>query len=338
MQNRAELHDVPQLVSGSCPDLGAYDADIVILAFNNASDTENAIASALNQRGGTFHVIVLDQGTAPEATETLIKRFRNAKNFSLYRLANNSGVPAGRNLAAALGQGQIIISLDNDAEFMSPWVAMNAVTKLRKEPDIAVLGFAILLPDRVAIDSASWGYPASLVPRYQAAFDTTTFVGAGHAIRRSAWIAAGGYDPSLFFTWEEYDFALRAITLGWRIRYDGSLAVIHHKPACTRLYWKAERISYFVRNRLLVERKWGMPLWRLVPRMAGYLLQSMRLGNASAAWIGILLACRTPITIKHKMSVQGHAYLRANDRVHRGGWIDQLRFGGLRTHLAAGPE
>jgi hypothetical protein len=33
-----------------------------------------------------------------------------------------------------------------------------------------------------------------------------TFVGAGHAIQRVAWEQASGYDDSLFFCWEEYDF------------------------------------------------------------------------------------------------------------------------------------
>ena len=30
-----------------------------------------------------------------------------------------------------------------------------------------------------------------------------------------AWQQAGGYDPKLFFCWEEFDFCLRAIALGW---------------------------------------------------------------------------------------------------------------------------
>ncbi|OYV34554.1 MAG: hypothetical protein B7Z81_09875 [Acidocella sp. 20-61-6] len=338
MQDRANLEGVPRLVTGSRPALGAYDADIVILAFNRVRETEIAIASALSQRGGSFHVTVLDQGSAPEATAALVTRFRGAGNFSFYCLAQNSGVPAGRNLVTGLGHGEIIISLDNDAEFDNPWVAMNAVKKLRREPDIAVMAFAILLPDKISIDSASWGYPARLVDRHKTAFDTTTFVGAGHAIRRSAWIAAGGYDPELFFTWEEYDFSLRAIALGWRIRYDGFLTVIHHKPACTKLCWEAERIMYFTRNRLLIERKWGKPLWRLVPRMVGYLVQSLMLGSAPAGWVGIIRACRTPIRQQHKMSAQGRAYLLAHDKIYRGSWLHQLRSGGMRTHLVAEPR
>ncbi len=44
----------------------------------------------------------------------------------------------------------------------------------------------------------------------------------------AAWEQAGGYDAKLFFCWEEFDFCLRAIALGWRIRYRGDI-VIRHK-------------------------------------------------------------------------------------------------------------
>ena len=88
-------------------------------------------------------------------------------------------------------------------------------------------------------------------------FDAVTFVGAGHAIRRAAWQDAGGYDEALFFCWEEYDFCLRAITRGWRIRYCGDLVVHHKASRARRVTWSGRRWFHFVRNRLYIERKYG---------------------------------------------------------------------------------
>lgn len=322
---------VPKLLAGAPPMLGAYDADIVILAFNRLQATESAIRSALSQRGGTFHVTVLDQGSEAEVTSALCARFRSTRHFALYAVRKNLGVPGGRNAAAALGHGEAIICLDNDAEFKGSWVAMEAVRKLRESPDIAALGFAVLLPDGASVDLASWGYPASLLPRAGGAFDSTTFVGAGHAIRRTAWIAADGYDSDLFFCWEEYDFALRAIAHGWRIRYDGGLAVLHHSSPIARQRFGAERAKFFIRNRLVIERKWGKPRWRLVPRMLGYFVQALAQGAARPALSGILDACRQPIPQRYEMPPSGRRYLRENDRKHRGSWTDTLRHEGMRN-------
>ena len=97
--------------------------------------------------------------------------------------------------------------------------------RFNQQPDLGALGFNILSADGVTPDTFSWGYPAPLLTRFRERFDTTTFVGAGHAIRRVTWDLVGGYDPSFFFTWEEYDFCLAAIALNWRIAYDGTLAV-----------------------------------------------------------------------------------------------------------------
>ena len=99
-----------------------------------------------------------------------------------------------------------------------------------RDPTLAAIGCRILLGSSDADDMSSWGYPSSLLPRAGKSFDTVTFVGAGHAIRRAAW---DGYDEALFFCWEEFDFCLRAIERGWRIRYRGDIAV-HHKVSPER--------------------------------------------------------------------------------------------------------
>jgi GT2 family glycosyltransferase len=141
-------------------------------------------------------------------------------------------------------------------------------------PDLAAIGCRILLYATAADDLSSWGYARALLPRAGDCFDAATFVGAGHAIRRAAWTEVGGYDPALFFCWEEYDFCLRAIARGWRVRYRGDIAVRHKVSPERRVAWSESRWFHYVRNRLYIERKQGACCVELLPRMCGYLFQA----------------------------------------------------------------
>lgn len=311
--------------AGSPPPLDAYDADIVILSLDRLEDTVEAINSALNQRGGVFHVSVLDQGSSLEMIRQLRRQFSHVPYFALYESGMNLGVPGGRTAAAMLGHGQFIVSLDNDAVFASKWVVANALRIFRQSPDLAALGFNILAADGTHPDMTSWGYPKAMLPRFRESFDTTTFVGAGHAIRRSAWTAAGGYDCSLFFTWEEYDFCLKAIALNWRIAYAGALAVVHKVAPQARVSWNDQRMRYFVRNRLIIGRKWGASWLSLSPLTIGYLLKAARLGCIAAAWSGVLEAGATALPWRQRMPDNMRHYIRRNETRRRGSWAARLR-------------
>ncbi len=312
-------------IAGQKPPETPYDADIIILSLNRLEDTSAAIASALAQRGGLFHITVLDQGSDDETVFQLRAKFGGAPRFVFYAAPHNLGVGGGRNFASALGHGRIIIALDNDAVFENDSVAARACAIFDKEPSLGALSFAILAACGTQPDLTSWGYPASLLPRYRERFTTTTFVGAGHAIRRAAWNSAGGYDPDLFFTWEEYDFALRAIARSWKIAYDGSLAVIHKVAADQRVGWSDTRGTLAVRNRLMIARKWGVPWPALLPRMAGYLIQGARNGRLGAAFAGIKAAWLAPVRPAQEMPEEMRRYIRAHETRHRGGLLARLR-------------
>lgn len=313
-----------RLSAGSPPPLDGYDADIIILSLDRLEETIEAIKSALQQRGGTIHVTVLDQGSSPEMLRELRHQFSRHPHFSLYESGRNLGVPGGRTAAAGYGHGQFIVALDNDAVFETPWVVAKALRLFRQTPDLAAIGFNILAADGKQPDMTSWGYPKAMLPRYRDSFDTTTFVGAGHAIRRSAWTAAGGYDPSLFFTWEEYDFCLAAIARGWRILYEGGLAVIHTPAAEARVRWQGARMTHFIRNRLVIARKWRQS-WLLAPWLLGYGLIAARHGIFSAAWAGFCQGRAVPVVGPRKMPGAMRDYIRAHETRQRGTLLTRVK-------------
>ena len=246
-------------LAGCPPPAGDYDADILILSLDRVAETEAAIRSALEQEGLSRHLIVFDQGSSAATLARLQALIGSRTDALLASAGSNLGVAEGRNRASALGHGRALIALDNDATFADAGTAARAVALLDEQQGLAALGFRIMNGDGSDDDHASWGYPEARRPHAAERFASATFVGAGHAIRRATWDAVGGYDPSLFFTWEEFDFALRAIDQGWQLLHAGDIAV-HHKLAREgRVDWSARRWFLFVRNRLYMARKWRIP-------------------------------------------------------------------------------
>ena len=308
------------------PPAGPYDADVIMLVLDRLDETADAIRSALAQTGVCRHVTIVDQGSTAENLARLEAAVAGRSDATLLRSDRNLGVAEGRNQASAFGHGRVIVGLDNDAEFACTDTLAGMIAALDEEPDLAAIGCRIANFDTGRDDMTSWGYPRSLAPRSAASFLATTFVGAGHAIRRSAWDAAGGYDAALFFCWEEYDFCLRAIALGWRVRYRGDLTIRHKIGAEHRVRWSGARWFQFVRNRLYIERKYGPGWLPVAPRAAGYLLKGLRIGQPVQTIRAIVAAVgMAHETAEAPLPPAAVAYVRAHDSAHREAWFRRLR-------------
>jgi GT2 family glycosyltransferase len=308
------------------------DADIVILSLDRIDDTLAAIESALSQTGVTRHVWVADQGSKPENLARLRAFCDGREGLTLLAFPDNRGVAGGRNRVIAPGRGRHVIALDNDAEFDGPDLVARAVAALDAEPALAAIAFRILRFVDREDDLSSWGYPAALLPRAGETFDVCTFVGAGHAIRRSAFEATGGYDDALHFTWEEFDLSLRFIAAGQAVRYRGDLRILHKVSPERRFDWGGTRWFYHVRNRLYIEAKTGTGLPRLALRWLAYLVKGTLNGagrqalSAAPAARDMLRRFRSDpaAAARYRLGPEARAYLARNDAAHRGGLFDRL--------------
>jgi GT2 family glycosyltransferase len=313
---------VRHIAGATGPPQGAYDADVVILSLDRADETGAAIRSALAQHGVSRHVFVVDQGSQPEALARLAYAVAGRPDATLVALDRNYGVAGGRNRGSSLGHGRVIFGLDNDAEFADATTLAHAVAALDEDPSLAGIGCRILLHAWDADDLSSWGYPATLLPRAGESFDTVTFVGAGHAIRRAAW---DGYDDTLFFCWEELDFCLRAIERGWRIRYCGDIEVRHKVCPERRFTWSSTRWFHFVRNRLYIERKWHSGWFALLPRIGFYLVRGARNGLLQQTLAALPAAFRMSAGLPgRRHSAAALHYIQLNDTAHRGSLRAQI--------------
>ena len=308
-----------RLIAGApAPPKERYDADIIILGLDRIEETLAAIASASGQRGVSVHIFVLDQGSCFHALGRLERTMQSRCDITLLSTERNLGVAGGRNLISGLGHGRVIVALDNDAVFAGPDTVAQMVAALDAEPRLGAIGCRIVTYANGNDDLSSWGYPIDLLPSAGESFDTVTYVGAGHAIRREAWQQAGGYDLKLFFCWEEFDFCLRAIALGWHIRYRGDIVIRHKVCAEQRVGWNDARWFYFVRNRIYIERKLDHSWFSLLPRIAGYMLKGARNGLPVQTLRAIRAAAQMGPRSTRPMPPHALSYLVSNDRVYRG--------------------
>jgi GT2 family glycosyltransferase len=305
------------LLAGNPPPATPYAADVIILSHHRTEATIAAIRSAAAQTGCDHHVIVLDQNSPPETRTALATLVATLPNTALYAIAENRGVPGGRNLATALGHGRAIIALDNDATFATPDVVARAAARLAILPDLGAIGFRILASDGTSLDASSWGYPKSLLAAAARRFTTTVFVGCGHALSRPCFDSLGGYDASLFFAWEEYEFARRAIAAGWHIEHHGDLAITHAVSPEARVTWQNGRWRYVVRNRLLIAHDWHGTAGML-PRATLYLARGLLAGRLVTTIAAIAEAARLATTRpRHHTNATTRSYILAHETAHR---------------------
>ncbi len=252
--------------------------DIIILSWNRTDETIEAVRSALSQEKVDQTVIVVDQGSDVENLARLRALAAEDGRVILKEMGRNLGVPGGRNEAAFAGSAPTIISLDNDAEFDTPTTAYEAVKALEMDARLAAVGFRIMNYFTGDDDMSSWGYASHLKESIDKPFYASSFVGAGHAIRRGAFEQVGGYYDKLFFCCEEIELGLKFHSAGYTIKYQPQLRVRHKVSPEARVTWGEGRYYFTLRNRLFIHLKTGSKPHRIMEFIAGHLIRATRNG------------------------------------------------------------
>ena len=249
------------------------DIDVVILSWNRIDGTLAAIESVRRQRDVTYHIWVVDQGSAVEGLARLRDWIGAADDVTLIENGTNLGAPGGRNVGFGASDAPVIVCIDNDVELVNDDAMARAVARIERQPDLAAVGFRVVADaDGVDMDY-NWGYPEALREHADAEFYAVRFLAGGVAFRRSALGEVGWYDAGLFFTWEETDLAFRLINAGYSIVYSPDSRVVHRVDDESRVTWRGRRYYYHVRNALFVDYKYWRSPRRLASRVAGYVIR-----------------------------------------------------------------
>jgi GT2 family glycosyltransferase len=195
----------------------------------------------------------------------------------LIQLSANLGPCAGRNAGIREARGKIIVTIDNDVNFLSPFEVSKAVKAFEEHPEIHVLAFRICDAGTGRLRVREWCHPRDWREFGEKEFETSFFGEGASAFRREVFDAVGLYWEPLFIGHEGYDLGLRLLDCGYRILYCPRVTVGHSMSHETRS--KSRPFYFYTRNYIWVAYKdygFRMGIRYLVPKLLMMLFFSLR--------------------------------------------------------------
>jgi len=209
-------------------------------------------------------VVLVDNASTDCTAEKVARCF---PDVMVVRLARNAGA-VGRNEGVRAATTPYVAFADDDS-WWEPGSLDRAADLLDDHPRLALLAARVLVGEGSEVDPVCTEMARSALgvrlgepgPRILG------FIACGAVVRRSAYLAAGGFDPVTFFAGEEERLALDLAARGWGLCYAPEL-VVHHMPSATRDV--AARVVRIARNEVLtaVMRRPGREVVRTLARHA----------------------------------------------------------------------
>jgi glycosyltransferase involved in cell wall biosynthesis len=192
-------------------------ASVVIASKNRKADLHRAVMSAVGQTE-PVEIFVLDDGSTDGTAEMVKSEFPQVR---LDRTPTSLGYVAQRNRGALLCSGEIIFSIDDDAEFSTPNVVKQTLLEF-SHPRVAAIAIPYVEPHKSE-------ERFQLAPTPDTIWLTDSFRGTAYALKRDVFLGLGGYRKEIVHQGEEMDFCIRLLNKGFVVRLGHGDVIIHHE-------------------------------------------------------------------------------------------------------------
>lgn len=228
---------------------------VIIPYYKRGEVFERGLESVLAQEYANKEIIVVDNHSEDDLRKRISARQSEVK---LIELPQNGGACVARNAGASAASGDILVILDDDAGFLSPFEVTKLVKLFERRPDIHVVAFQICDPDTGKLRLRDWCHPRYWKEFAQYEFETDHFGEGASAFRREVFQKTGGYYEQLFYGAEGLDMELRVMDHGFKILYTPDVRVWHQVSAKART--DDRQYFFFTRNYIWMAFK-NYPLW-----------------------------------------------------------------------------
>jgi GT2 family glycosyltransferase len=246
---------------------GRRKLSLLVLTLDGREHLESCLPAVRAQRdpGCAWELLLLDNGSR-DGTAAWVREHHPW--VRLISSPTNLGFCAGNNHLAALAEGEALVLLNNDTRPEPDWLAALADADAAAGPDVAAIAGRIVDWEGERLDFGFGvrtfdGHAFQLdfrrrlaEARTPASGEELAFACGGNMlVRRSSFLAAGGFDPAYFAYLEDVD-------LGWRLWAGGERivacreAVVRHRSGATSDRAGAFRRGFlFERNALATAYK-----------------------------------------------------------------------------------
>lgn len=180
---------------------------IIIPCYNHGRFVDDAIDSITDQSFQDYEIIVVNDGSTDEYTNTVLSDYRRPKTRVIH--TSNNGLAGARNVGIANASGEYILPLDADDKIGRDYIG-KAVELLDADPELGIVyGDAEFFGER----TGKWNLPKY---SFELMLAVNTIYCSG-VFRKKDWEKAGGYSRNMKYGYEDWNFWLSILELGRKV-------------------------------------------------------------------------------------------------------------------------
>lgn len=217
---------------------------IVILNWNNYSDTKECIDSIQNQRYGDVNSILVDNGSDDDSYKKLMDQF----DIQGIKLSDNTGFPAGNNIGirAALDRGSdYVLLLNNDTILPTEYIIGDLIKSAESRSNLGILSPLITHYPNVNKIWFAKGGINSITGENKHKYrgmnldelklpnlvENDRVSGCAMLVPAEVFSKVGLLDPDYFLLESDTEFSLRVKEAGYKLITDTSQTIYHKVSA-----------------------------------------------------------------------------------------------------------
>ena len=249
---------------------------IIIPTFNRAKYLKATLDSLLHQNYTDFEVFVVDNGPSTDKTKKILENFAKKDKRIKYISTTLKGCIFARNIGAENVKGEILVTLDDDIEFLEPATLKKLIDSFKANNKIGIVGSIELRKRDQIVPKGPKPLPSETGRISQSGEFNTAFGSIeGHGITevdhvRSAFLAVrmdlfkfvGGFDEiynakGLGFRYES-DLCLKIKEIGYKVVVNPEIKILHKGAKRSRGFERDKDLHYFYyanRNHIFFMRR-----------------------------------------------------------------------------------
>lgn len=182
---------------------------IIVPCYNQAHYLGEALKSVLVQTYTFWECIIVNDGSSDNTEEIALQWCAKDARFN-YLSQENGGLSSARNAGISVSTGELILPLDADDKISIDYIAQ-AVLAFTNDPALKVVYCKAM---KFGDETGVWNLPDFSL--FNLSRNNLIFCSA--FFKKESWIAAGGYDTSMKYGWEDWEFWISVLKNGGNVK------------------------------------------------------------------------------------------------------------------------